>query len=221
MARRQLGLWTVELLGPLALRSLARSWETVLLGVEQLEDAEGDGQGHFMSMWHGRMLLGIPHHGPRGWHVLVSQSGDGDVSNTLLKAFGFGVVRGSSSRGGVRALREMMAVLGPGRAVVLTPDGPRGPRHSMNPGVAWLARATGCPVVPMGYACDRGWRANSWDAFTIPKFRAKVVIAYAEPVRVARDADQEQMNAATQTIRERMFAAERAAFASLGMEPDW
>ncbi|MFT7669839.1 MAG: lysophospholipid acyltransferase (LPLAT)-like uncharacterized protein [Planctomycetota bacterium] len=192
------------------------TWKVDVHNGEKLEAAKGKGGGYFMSLWHGKMLIGLPFHRNRGYKVLVSASGDGDISEHLLESFGYGVIRGSSSRGGAKALRAMLVALSEGSVLVITPDGPRGPTHSMNPGLAWMARATGHSVVPCGFACSKAWRANSWDRMMIPKPGAKVVFYYEEPVFVSRDADEAEQAQATELIRERMLEAERGAAAVLG-----
>lgn len=207
--------------GPAFLSRLARTWQVETIGAEHLEGARGQGGGHFIALWHGRMLLGLAHHGEQEWTVLVSGSQDGDISHALLDGFRYRVIRGSTSRGGARALRAMLAALETGAVVVITPDGPRGPRHSMNPGLAWMARATGYAIVPCGFACDRAWRARSWDRFTIPKPRARVAIVYDAPVRVERSAGLEELDLATERIRAGLIRAERRAFEHVGSEPDW
>jgi lysophospholipid acyltransferase (LPLAT)-like uncharacterized protein len=167
------------------------------------------------------MILPLPYYARRGWHVLVSRSGDGDVSQELLRGFGYEVIRGSSSRGGARALRDMLAVLDAGSVLIITPDGPRGPRHSMNQGLAWMARATGYPVIPCGLVCDRAWRSKSWDRFTIPKLRARVVFVYGAPIWVGRSASEEDLRQTTERIGVEMTRAEQRGFELLGLEPDW
>lgn len=218
---RATGSLTLRHLGAPLLRLLARSWKLECLGAEVVSEACARDGGCIMALWHGRMLVALPHHGGRGWQVLVSGSEDGDLSELLLIAFGYGVIRGSSSRGGARALRELLAARARGSVLVITPDGPRGPRHSTNPGLAWLARETGYAVVPCGFVCDRAWRARSWDRFTIPKPGARLCFVYEEPVRIARDASEEEERRATDEIRARMLRAERNAFERLGAEVDW
>ena len=218
--RRRIGHRLVVWFGPVVLRALSRTWKMTVLGEEHLEAARAGGRGHFMALWHGRMIVGLPHHSQQDWHVLVSPSEDGDISESLLEGFHYEVIRGSTSRGGARALREMLVVLERGGVLVITPDGPRGPRHSMNPGLAWMARATGHPIVPIGFGCDRAWHARSWDRFTIPKPWSRVVMTYGEPVRVSRDATPAELERATESIRARMIDAEKRSAAELGVEPD-
>lgn len=211
----------VRWLGPLALGLWARTWKLTLLGTENLEAVRRSHVGHFMTLWHGRMLLGLPSHAHYGWHVLVSRSADGDISQELLKGFGYKVLRGSSSRGGASAVQAMLRVLREGSVVIVTPDGPRGPRHSTNDGLAWMARSTGFPIIPCGVAVDRAWRATSWDRFTIPKLGARVIVSYGTPVHVASGASDEDIASATERVRREMMRVEADAFARLGAEPDW
>ena len=219
-SRRALGAWFMRHLGAALFRLSAKTWRVEVSGSENMEAAKGDNGGHFMALWHGKMLVGLPHHfGPK-YQVLVSPSADGDISEHLLKSFHYRVIRGSSSRGGARALRQMLQALGNGDVLVITPDGPRGPTHSMNPGLAWMARATSHGVVPCGFAADKKWRANSWDRLNIPKPGSRVAIHYEPPVFVPRDATEEDQAAATELIRERMLAAEAHAARALGLEPD-
>ncbi len=216
IARRRIGSALLPLLGPSALRALAGTWRVERMGEEHL-----GGGGRLLAMWHGRMLVGLPTHRDRGWFVLVSPSDDGGLVTLLLDRFGYRVVRGSSSRGGARALRVLSQALRDERTVVITPDGPRGPRHAMNPGLAWMARESGLPIVPCGFVCDRAWRLRSWDRFTIPKLGARVALAYGEPVRVPRDADDAALAERTERVRGAILAAERGAFDALGVADDW
>ncbi len=192
-----------------------------ILGEEHMPRSGQAGQGAFLALWHGRMLLGLPHHGSRDWYALVSGSHDGDITSALLERFGYRVIRGSTGHGGAGALREMLTVLADGGVLAMTPDGPRGPRHAMNAGLVWMARATGYPVVPIGFACDRAWYARSWDRFTVPRPWARVVMVCDEPVRVARSASDVDLAAASDRIRESLLRSERRGFELLQKDPDW
>jgi hypothetical protein len=219
--RRAIARKLVRWFGPTVLGLWARTWRITVLGTENLEKVRETHTGHFMTLWHGRMILGLPSHAHFGWHVLVSRSGDGDISQELLDGFGYKVLRGSSSRGGATAVRAMLKVLRSGSVLIITPDGPRGPRHSTNPGLAWMSRATGFPIIPCGVACDRAWRAKSWDRFTIPKLGARIVITYGQPIQVERVSTEEDMARATELVRSEMIQAEAQGFERLGVEPDW
>ncbi|MCC7011712.1 MAG: lysophospholipid acyltransferase family protein [Planctomycetes bacterium] len=219
-ARRRLGGVLLRSVGPQALTWLSGTWKKDIAGLGHL-DAALAGNGFLIAMWHGRMIVPVEAFRNCGWNVLVSPSEDGDLSEGMLQRFGFKVVRGSSSRGGARALREMLALLDTGAVVVITPDGPRGPMHSMNPGLAWMARATGRPVIPFGNAVDRAWHLGSWDRFTIPKVGARIALTYGAPIHVARTGGEEELARKTEEIRAALLALERESFARLGVEPDF
>jgi lysophospholipid acyltransferase (LPLAT)-like uncharacterized protein len=138
-------------------------------------------------VWHARLLL-LPYlYRGRGLRALVSRSEDGAMVSELVRRFGFVTVRGSSSRGGAGGLRSLARALGAGHSVVVVPDGPRGPREVLKPGVVVLARLTGAPVVPAAIAASSEWRARSWDEFRIPKPFSRCVVRFGEPVLVPRD----------------------------------
>ncbi len=207
--------------GALAIRALARSWEHTELGSEHRRRAECDHAALLVAMWHGRGVVGAAFYDAASCRVLVSASEDGSMATTILGRLGYEIIRGSSSRGGVRALREMIVCLQGGQHVGITPDGPRGPLHSMSPGLAFLSRATGAPVLPLGLAVDRAWRLDTWDDYCIPKPRARVVAVYRPVIQVPRDADNETLQTYSQRIRQSLLDAEREGFAHLGLEPDW
>jgi lysophospholipid acyltransferase (LPLAT)-like uncharacterized protein len=115
--------------------------------------------------------------------VLVSRSADGDLQSGVMSALGFHVVRGSSSRGGARALVELIALLRGGFGVVLSVDGPRGPRHVAKAGAAAAAKAASVPLVPVASAARSLWvLKNAWDAFEIPLPFSRVVIVVGAPL---------------------------------------
>lgn len=220
IARRKLGAAVLPFVSPTLLRALSRSWKLELHGTEHLQAAY-DAGGLVITFWHGRMLLPISTHAHAGYSVLVSPSDDGGLVTTLLDRFGYEVVRGSTNKSPARAARELLGRLSRGGRIALTPDGPRGPRHSMNPGPAWMAKESGYPIVPMGFGCDRAWYLRSWDRFTIPRFGARVAIVYGELVRVPPDATDGDVDEATEELRRRMIAAEARGFELVGARPDW
>jgi len=219
--RRKVGAALVETLAPWILRALAMTWRVTKTGGAGRALLHGDARW-ICAMWHGRMLTLMPIQGHcrRGLCVLVSPSDDGGLANRALDKFGYSVVRGSLSKRGARAMREMHEVLMAGKALTITPDGPRGPRHMVNIGPAWLARATGAPLLPVSVAVDRARRLRSWDRMTIPKPFAKVRIHYGEPFEVRQDCTDEALEAVSAALRERLIAAELDAFEALGVASD-
>jgi lysophospholipid acyltransferase (LPLAT)-like uncharacterized protein len=217
-ARRRVAQPLIGSGGVALVRRLSRTWKLEFGGLENFPLHPEQG-GRLVALWHGRLLVGVEAHSNRGYQVLVSPSGDGELMHKLLREFGYGTLRGSSSRGGTRALREMLRDLKAARTVVVTPDGPRGPMHSMNMGLAWMARASGHPIVPIGFGVDRAWRLKSWDRCTVPKPFARVRICYGEPIPVARDADEATLTAVTERVRESLLELERGAAEALGVAP--
>jgi lysophospholipid acyltransferase (LPLAT)-like uncharacterized protein len=153
-------------------------------------------------------------------HVLISRHGDGELIARIAAHLGRGAVRGSTSRGGARALREMMRA---GRRTHLgvTPDGPRGPRRRVQMGVIFLAAQTGLPVVPFGVGYTRAWRARSWDRFAVPLPGSGVTIAVAPEVRVPPGLPRSQLEAYRRLVEERLNDASDAAerWAAGGAKP--
>ena len=150
-------------------------------------------------VWHGRILM-VPWvnarlrrtHGARAVSVMTSRSRDGGLVGGYVRRFGLDVVRGSSSRGGVTALRALVTAVRAGRDVALVPDGPRGPRGQLGPGVVALAGLTGAPVVPVGFAARPANRLATWDAFLVPAPFARAAVVFGAATTIARDADRER-----------------------------
>src|SRR5262245_17148564 len=151
------------------------------------------------AMWHGRMWLLAARFPRRGVGVLVSLSEDGEVIARILSRLRLVPVRGSSSRGGDEALRELEKWVNDGRSAAITPDGPRGPRHVAHMGAVALAARTGKPIVPLGAAARPAWTLNSWDKFQVPKPGSRAVITVGEPFHVPRSADLEPFRAQLET----------------------
>ena len=150
------------------------------------------------AMWHGRILMAPwanarlrRTHGARRVTVLASRSRDGELVARYVERFGLSVVRGSSSRGGAIALRALIRTLRNGDDVVIVPDGPRGPRGQVQPGVIALAAVAGASLVPMAIGARPVRTLASWDRFQIPWPFARVVVAFGAPIVFPADAEQE------------------------------
>lgn len=171
-------------LGTWLLSALGTTWRVRVHGRQSLLARAADAPRVVYTLWHGQMLPILwAHRQPTG--VMISEHRDGEIIARIVGFFGFFGVRGSSSRGGTRALLEAVQVLKRGADMAITPDGPRGPRHSFAPGALALAHRAGVPVVSITAHVDRTWRLRSWDGFEIPKPFARVTIAYGTPVVLA------------------------------------
>ncbi|MEO8634803.1 MAG: DUF374 domain-containing protein [Gemmatimonadales bacterium] len=170
--------------GPPLARMLARSWRMEVVRPERAESVFGSGRAYLLLTWHEALLPVLWHHRHRGIAAVVSEAGDGEYLASLAAPLGYRLIRGSSSRSGSRALREAIRVLQAGGAVGVTPDGPRGPRRVLKPGLVQAAASAGVCVLPVFAGAARGWRAGSWDRFLVPAPFTLVRIAYGEPVMV-------------------------------------
>lgn len=217
--RRRLGRSISVSVGAPLVRGLSGTWRAEVDGEHNLALARSYGGGYFMALWHGRMLIPAARHGRQGYTVLVSPSGDGNVSEALLRKLGYGVVRGSTGKRSRAAVREMLRLLRAGTPIAITPDGPRGPRHAMTQGLAWMSSATGFPVVPCGFVGANTWHLRSWDRFTIPKPFSRVAFVYGTPILVDRKAEG-GLERASESIRLAIERAEARGFELLGAEPD-
>jgi lysophospholipid acyltransferase (LPLAT)-like uncharacterized protein len=139
-------------------------------------------------------------------HILISDHRDGELITQVIRRLGFSVVRGSTTRGGTRALREMTLRIDSGHLCV-TPDGPRGPRRHVHQGLAYLGSRTGFPIVGAGMAFQRPWRAKSWDRFCVPRPFSHATCVAPAPVIVPPDADRDTIEACRLEVERRMQAA--------------
>ncbi len=132
--------------------------------------------------------------------ALASASRDGAVIESVVASFGVKTVRGSSSRRGVAALIALKKALKSGEQLFITPDGPRGPRYHLQPGVVKLAQSSGAPIVPVRFEHSASWRLKSWDRFHIPKPFSTVTIRVGEPMLVPSALDDTAFEAQRQHV---------------------
>jgi lysophospholipid acyltransferase (LPLAT)-like uncharacterized protein len=157
--------------------------------------------------WHRCVIPALYWYRGKDIAVMTSSSFDGEYIARLIEKFGYHAVRGSSTRGGVRALLGMHNEIDQGRAVAFTIDGPRGPRYIAKPGPVLLARNVKLPILAFHCAVERAWILNSWDRFIIPKPFSRVVLRVSRLVNVPASAD----GAALETYHAEMqWALDRA-----------
>jgi hypothetical protein len=155
-----LAAWVIRLL-----RSLMR---IEFVGEERLRTFWEKREHVILAFWHDQLLLMVKGYRGPGAKILISASKDGELIARTMRYFGQGAVRGSSTRGGRAAFKALLDLAKEPFDLVFTPDGPKGPRHTIKEGVVQLARLTGRPVIPMAFACSRGHRFASWDRFLLP-----------------------------------------------------
>ncbi len=176
-------------MGPAVVRGLHATLRVDVRGTEHYERLRAAGQPVIFAVWHGRMLTPVWWHRAEGIVVLVSEHADGEALARIMGGLGFGSVRGSSTRGGVRGLKGLVRAGRERHDLAITPDGPRGPARQVKPGLMAAAQLAGAAVVPLSAASTPNWTLSSWDRFVIPRPRAKVYLEYGPPIRIPADAD--------------------------------
>ncbi len=149
-----------------------------------IEKFKQEGQNYIYAFWHGRQLFLVYSHRFRQINILISQSRDGQLITDITRLFGFKAVRGSSSRGGLRALVQLMHAAAEGDVLAFTPDGPKGPYREVQSGVLYVAQKTGLPIVPLTFSAKRKLVLNNWDKFVIPYPFNDIIVANGQPVYV-------------------------------------
>jgi lysophospholipid acyltransferase (LPLAT)-like uncharacterized protein len=189
-----LGFWVLIAL-------LGRTVRFTTVGREHLDALDAAGQPYVGAFWHNRVFLATWWFRRRGIVVMTSESFDGEYIARFIQRFGYGAARGSSTRGGRRALVLMRTCLRLGLPTAFTIDGPRGPVYEAKEGAIRLARAAGVPVLPLSVSAERFWQVKSWDRFQIPKPFTRAVLLFGPVIWVSHacdDAELAQKQAALQ-----------------------
>jgi lysophospholipid acyltransferase (LPLAT)-like uncharacterized protein len=169
--------------------ALGRTYRWHETGTEHLDRIHREGRQPIYALWHGRIMPGIIYLRDRGIVVITSENFDGEWIARIIRRFGFGTARGSSSRGGAKALVQLRRDMRAGRPVAFTIDGPRGPREVAQPGAVWLAGATGNPILPFHIESSSYWTAKSWDRHQVPKPGSHLAVVMGPPIEVPAGAD--------------------------------
>ena len=178
------GTWLIELIfSTIRIRFVGREWER-----RRMEGRSGQ---YIAAIWHSRILMfSYLYKGFRA-SILVSRSEDGEIIARILQRQGFETIRGSTNKGGGRALAALIRRMKKGGSAVIIPDGPQGPRFRVQPGIILLAQKTGAPIYPMSYGARHAKIFSSWDRFMLPRPFTECRVVYGAPVFVPPDADEQ------------------------------
>ena len=171
-----LGYWIIRIVG-ISLRWQVVRWDT-------LDGVYSSGKRLILAFWHGRIFMASYYFRRRGVVVMTSQNRDGEYIARVIQRFGYGVARGSSSRGSQRAAIEALRALKGGNDIGFTIDGPRGPRYIAKPGAVYMAWKSGNPIIPFNISVERKWVMKSWDHFQIPKPFSRAIVLIGDPIYV-------------------------------------
>jgi len=162
-------------------------------GWENFQNIERDGKIPIYTFWHDRLFLGTYFFRKRGIMVMSSQSFDSEYTARVIQRFGYGTIKGSSTRGAVKALTKMIRLMRQGLPMGFTLDGPKGPRYVAKSGACFLAKKTGNPIMPFLLEPKSFWTIKSWDKMHIPKPFTHAKLFIAEPIYVSKDADDDEI----------------------------
>lgn len=179
-------LFVLPRLFKLLLTAIMLTCRVRFINREIIDERRNQQQPFILSFWHDNVITGLWCFKHRNINIMISKSKDGQFIANCAKQFGFGSVAGSTSSGAARATRQMLKLLKQKQAVAITPDGPRGPRYKLQPGVLWIAALSKQPLIPFHIECSRQWQFNSWDRIKLPKPFSKVYVHIGAPYNVDR-----------------------------------
>jgi lysophospholipid acyltransferase (LPLAT)-like uncharacterized protein len=198
------------------IRALAATYRWRIEGLEHFDAIVASGRQPIMGFWHGRILPATVYFRNRNIVVITSQNFDGEWIAGIIERFGYGTARGSTSRGGAKALVQLRRDLLAGKPVGFTLDGPRGPARVAQPGALFLAGATGYPILPFHLESSAAWTTKSWDRTQIPKPFSRVAVVVGESFFVP-DTEEATIEAARVQLQDVLSNLERRAIALLNL----
>jgi lysophospholipid acyltransferase (LPLAT)-like uncharacterized protein len=202
-------------LGYPLINALGKTLRWRVEGLEHLDAIAASGRQPVMAFWHGRILPATFYFRRRGIVVITSENFDGEWIARIIERFGYGTARGSTTRGGQKALIQLVRDMGAGKPAGFTLDGPRGPAKVAQPGAIWLARKTGNPLLPFHLEASAYWSIRSWDRTQIPKPFTTVALVVGEPLEVAPETSDAQLESARVELEARLRRLERRALTLL------
>ncbi len=184
-------LTTVGILGWILLHAIGRTWRWEIHGLENLRKLETEKIPIILAFWHGRILASTYYFRNRGIVVLISENKDGEYITNVIRRFGYGSSRGSTSKGAVKGMIGLIRTLKQGAHAGFAVDGPRGPRYLVQQGVTWLSSYSQHPILPFHTEGRSVKKFSSWDQFQIPLPFSRVRLDIAEPMFLEKDLPEE------------------------------
>jgi lysophospholipid acyltransferase (LPLAT)-like uncharacterized protein len=188
-----------------ALKMLGRTVRFKVSGYERVQELTRSGSGLVIAVWHGYTFLPVYYCRRSGLWAMASLSRDGELLARALGGLGYNIIRGSTRRGGIKAALSACRKIEEGCSLAITPDGPLGPACKVQAGTVFIAKKTGCPVIPLGVAAYPGLRVPTWDKYMLPYPFARCSLFFGEPVYLSEeDAGAEgAVEAALEDVRRR------------------
>jgi lysophospholipid acyltransferase (LPLAT)-like uncharacterized protein len=202
--RRKIRNWMIGLLGPPSLRVWASSLRVRFLSDIELENARVVIPNCIALVWHQRLFTLAGSFPNSGFSALISQHADGEMLARVFSGLGLNPIRGSSTRGGAKAVLELMKAADSSVRIAITPDGPRGPARRLQQGAIFLASRTGLPIYTVAVGLAKAWKLRSWDEFLIPKPFTRALLRTGGPFHVPADLDRDGIEAERLKIEAQM-----------------
>ena len=209
--RKRAAVSAIAGLGYPLINALGHTLRWRVEGLKHYDAIVAAGHQPVMAFWHGRILPATFYFRRRGIVVITSENFDGEWIARIIERFGYGTARGSTTRGGKRAMLQLVREMTAGKPAGFTVDGPKGPARVAQLGAIWLAKATGNPVLPFHLEASAHWSTSSWDRTQIPKPFSTVALVVGEPMYVPPDAADGQLEAARADLDERLRRIETRA----------
>jgi lysophospholipid acyltransferase (LPLAT)-like uncharacterized protein len=190
---------------PYYLKILKKTSRVIYLNKEYIEPYLEEKKPFILSLWHCNAFTGPILIRDMDLYILISQSRDGELINRIVKRFNNHSVRGSSSKGGIQALKVLIKIAREGKRILITPDGPRGPAFKLQPGIITLASQTGIPIIPFHHESIKQKKAKSWDAMRIPALFNTIIVSYGEPIFIPPNLDEQIFEHYRQLVENRMM----------------
>jgi len=175
-------------------------------GGERIMPGKPYAQGRLFALWHQHLLFGAWFLRNQGMSAIVSQSRDGEYLSRIMSAWGFRLIRGSSSKGGAEVVEASVELLRRQGGIWITPDGPRGPYHAVKWGVIRMAMNSGSVILPMGFGYSRKITLKSWDKFQVPLPFSRIVIIAGEPFNAQGPVEEEKVKRTAVELEQRLNA---------------
>lgn len=188
------------------IKHISKTLRFELINAEPVIEGKQKGQNYIFAFWHNQFFV-MPYFyqlklSRFSISVLTSLSRDGEYISRVIEKFGFKAIRGSTARGGEIAIRLLLRQLQEGNDIAVTPDGPRGPRNQVKPGIITLAQLSGCSIIPVGYKVLHKKVLNTWDKFIIPYPFSPGKFIVGNPISIPRDISDTQKEEARIKLQE-------------------
>ena len=187
MLKRLINLQIFPYIGLFFVKIISSTYRIRIINPEIERDLLKRGHIPIYASWHQRFFSGITFFASRKpISIMISQSKDGELISRIVNVLRWYPVRGSSSKGGRQALREIKKLVHEGYKIGHVVDGPRGPLGVVKPGLLLIAQASGMPIVPVITSAEKKWVFNSWDRFMVPKPFSRVIIRFSDEIRIPK-----------------------------------